>query len=49
MNTLFIYFLRIQQPYLAGLCAFAFTNHEREGELMVRSLYKIGALTVITV
>ena len=30
-----------------GFHVLAFTNHEKQGEMMVRSLYQIGALTVI--
>ena len=30
--------------YLVGFCVFAFTHYEKQGELMVRSLYQVGAL-----
>ena len=32
-----------------GFCVLAFANHEKEGKLMMRSLYHVGALTVIMV
>ena len=32
---------------LVGFCVFAFTHCEKQGELMVRSLYQVGTLTVI--
>ena len=47
MNALFVYFLRIQSPYLVGFRIFTITSHEKHCKLMVRSLYQIGALGVI--
>ena len=47
MNARFVYFLKMQLPYLVGFLVFTITNHEKQGELMVRSLYQIGALARI--
>ena len=47
MNTYVVYFLRIQKPFLLGFLVLSVTNHEKQGELMVRSLYQIGALVDI--
>ena len=47
MTTKVIYFLIIQLPYLVGFLIFTITNHEKHCELMVRSLYQIGALAII--
>ena len=47
MNGRSVYFLRIQQPCLVGFPVFPITSHEKQCELMVRSLYHIGPLAVI--
>ena len=47
MNALFVYFLKIQWPYVVVFRVLTISNHEKQCELMVRSLYKIGALVVI--
>ena len=47
MNAPFVYILRIQSPDLIGFEGLAITNHKKQGELMVRSLYQIGALAII--
>ena len=49
MNRSFVCFLNIQYPYLVSFRVLAFTNFEKMGELMVRSLFQKGALTVIKV
>ena len=49
MNTSFVCFLKVQKRYLVSFRVLAFTNFEKMGELMVRSLYQKGALTVIKV
>ena len=37
----------MQYPYLVDFRILAFTNHEKQGELMVRSLYQIEAFIMI--
>ena len=47
MNVRFVYFPKIQSPYLVGFPIHTITKHEKHCQLMVRSLYQIGALAII--